>query len=99
MHVPSVLLTNAIQHIKPHILYALRAPAFPVHVLQGNGFITDKDLISKYGLSDANVFFSVLWDKPYVDKVCFIQAIYSFSSPSVAARFHLHVSPAWPNQA
>lgn len=38
--------------------------------LQGNGFITDSNIISKYGLSDANVFFSALWDKPYVGQVC-----------------------------
>lgn len=53
--------------------------------LQGNGFITDKDLISKYGLSDANGFFSALWDKPYVDKVCS-----SFSSllPTLLSTLH-----------
>jgi len=36
---------------------------------QGNGFITDTNIISRYGLSDANNFFSMLWDKPYVNKV------------------------------
>lgn len=38
--------------------------------MQGNGFITDSNIISKYRLSDANGFFSTLWDKPYVGKVC-----------------------------
>lgn len=38
-------------------------------MLQGNGFITDSNIISKYGLSDANPFFSTLWDKPYVGRV------------------------------
>lgn len=37
--------------------------------LQGNGFITDWNLIKNYRLSDANPFFSALVDKPYVDRV------------------------------
>ena len=37
--------------------------------MQGNGFITDYNIIAKYGLSDANRFFNSLLDKPYADKV------------------------------
>lgn len=35
----------------------------------GDGFVTDRSLISRYGLSDANVFFSALQSKPYLDLV------------------------------
>lgn len=42
--------------------------------MQGNGFITDSNIISKYRLSDANPFFSTLWDKPYVGKVRMLPA-------------------------
>jgi hypothetical protein len=37
---------------------------------RGNGFITDTNIIKKYGLSDANNFFRELVSKPYVHKVC-----------------------------
>jgi hypothetical protein len=55
---------------------ALRA--YYLSLVQGNGFITDSNIISKYGLSDANPFFSALWDKPYVGmvscmKLCAVQ--------------------------
>jgi hypothetical protein len=45
-------------------------------LLQGNGFITDTNIISKYRLSDANNFFSLLWDKPYVGKVVISPHVY-----------------------
>jgi len=38
-------------------------------VCRGNGFITDTNIIRKYGISDANYFFSQLVSKPYVNKV------------------------------
>lgn len=37
---------------------------------RGNGFVTDTNIIQKYGLSDPNYFFRQLLSKPYVDKVC-----------------------------
>jgi hypothetical protein len=41
-----------------------------VWACRGNGFITDTNIIKKYGLSDANNFFRELVSKPYVHKVC-----------------------------
>jgi hypothetical protein len=35
----------------------------------GNGFITDRDIISSRGLSNPNAFFQRLLKKPYVKKV------------------------------
>lgn len=35
----------------------------------GNGFITDYNIIRKYGLSDPNYFFQQLLSKPYVHRV------------------------------
>jgi hypothetical protein len=52
--------------------------------LQGNGFITDSNIIRKYGLSDANPFFSTLWDKPYVGRVSFTHAVPPQACPSAA---------------
>lgn len=39
-----------------------------LHV-QGNGFITDANIIRRYGLSNANPFFTALLAKPYADQV------------------------------
>jgi hypothetical protein len=41
----------------------------PLFTCRGNGFITDTNIIKKYGLSDANDFFRQLVSKPYVRKV------------------------------
>lgn len=35
----------------------------------GNGFISDYNIIQKYGLSDPNYFFQQLLKKPYVNRV------------------------------
>ena len=35
----------------------------------GNGFVTDKQVISSRGLSDANSFFTSLVQKPYYGQV------------------------------
>jgi hypothetical protein len=36
---------------------------------RGNGFITDYNIIKRYGLSDANYFFQLLLGKAYWNKV------------------------------
>jgi hypothetical protein len=52
--------------------------------MQGNGFITDTSIISKYRLSDANTFFSLLLHKPYVDKVGSLSAADKVAKTSTA---------------
>ncbi|WIA18743.1 hypothetical protein OEZ85_003433 [Tetradesmus obliquus] len=42
----------------------------------GNGFITDTNIIRKYGISDANYFFRQLVSKPYVNKVVMSPHVY-----------------------
>jgi hypothetical protein len=47
----------------------------------GNGFITDRQIISENGLSDANPFFQQLGGKPYVDLTVISPHLYP---PSIA---------------
>lgn len=37
--------------------------------MQGNGFVTDRDIIDEFGIHDANPFFSSLLTKPYLNNI------------------------------
>lgn len=52
-------------------------------VLQGNGFVTNRDIIKEFGIHDANPFFTTLLSKPYLDQVVISPHLYE---PSVSNR-------------
>jgi hypothetical protein len=52
-------------------------------VLQGNGFVTNRDIIKEFGIHDANPFFTTLLSKPYLDQVVISPHLYG---PSVSNR-------------
>ena len=62
---------DAIYSVSPNTLFLVEGcgqTAFP-GINWGDGFVTDKNLISQYGLSDANQFFGPLLSKPYLNNV------------------------------
>lgn len=74
---------DAIYSVSPNTLFLVEGcgqTAFP-GINWGDGFVTDKSLISQYGLSDANLFFGPLLAKPYLNQVGISPHVYP---PSVS---------------
>ena len=74
---------DAIYSVSPNTLFLVEGcgqTSFP-GINWGDGFVTDKSLISQYGLSDANLFFGPLLSKPYLNKVGISPHVYP---PSVS---------------
>lgn len=61
------------------------------HTNWGNGFVTDKAILSQYGLSDPNPFFAALMNRPYLGRVVISPHVYG---PSVSG-----LSVGWAGDA
>lgn len=68
---------DAIHQVNPNLLFLIEGTGQGgINANWGDGFATDPQVISQYGLSNPNAFFQALLKKPYVNQVVLSPHIY-----------------------